>query len=141
MCQECRPIVPTGAKCHSPAMRAIACCFFHAPGRRPAKGHNRAHKKSLKLPALVDRNALQIALSQVLDTISSSMLNPRSAGQLLYGLQIASDNFPRAGRPPQPFLLGLGQYLATPSHPICRFGLEFRSTAGGQGNDHYRQDR
>ena len=93
MCQECRPIVPTGAKCHSPPMRAIACCFFHAPGRRPAQGQNRARNKPLNLPALVDRNALQIALSQVLDTISSSMLNPRSAGQLLYALQIASTTF------------------------------------------------
>jgi hypothetical protein len=99
MFQECRHIMPSGAKCHSPAMRGMAYCFFHAPGRRPAQGQSRVHKKSLKLPALVDRNAIQIALGQVLDAIDSSTISAKSAGQLLFGLRIASDNFRSAGRP------------------------------------------
>jgi hypothetical protein len=63
------------------------------------QGQGRARKKPLKLPALTDRNAVQIAVNQVLDAIGSSTISTRSAGQLLFGLQIASDNFRRAGRP------------------------------------------
>jgi hypothetical protein len=76
----------------------MAYCFFHTPGRRNAQGQTRAHKKPLKLPALVDRAAVQVALGQVLNAIGSSSVSPRSAGQLLYGLQTASDIFRRAGQ-------------------------------------------
>jgi hypothetical protein len=71
----------------------MAYCFFHVPGRRAAQGQSRAHKKPLKLPALTDRNAVQVAVNQVLDAIGSSSISPRSAGQLLFGIRIASDNF------------------------------------------------
>jgi len=77
-------------------------CYYHAPGRRNASGQTRAHKKPLKLPALVDREAVQFALGQVLDAMLSSRVNSRTAGQLLFGLQIAADSFRRAGRSPQP---------------------------------------
>jgi hypothetical protein len=65
------------------------------------QGQGRAHKKPLKLPALTDRNAVQVAIHQVLDAISSDTISQRSAGQLLFGLQIASGNFRRAARPPK----------------------------------------
>jgi hypothetical protein len=99
MYPECRHIMPTGAKCHSPAMRGTAYCFFHAPGRRNVQGQTRAHKKPLKLPPLTNRNAVRAAVSQVLDAIFSSSVSPKSAGQLLFGLRIASDNFRTPGRP------------------------------------------
>lgn len=102
MYPECRHILPTGAKCHSPAMRGMAYCYFHTPGRRSAQALGRAHKKPLKLPALDDRAAIQIAVTQVLNAIASSKINRRTAGQLLYGLQIASETLRRPGRPPLP---------------------------------------
>ena len=102
MCQECSHIMPSGARCHSPAMRGMAYCFNHAPERRYALGPTRAHKKPLKLPALVDPRAIQTAIGQVFDAMTTSKINSRTAGQLLFGLQIASDNFRRAGRPPHP---------------------------------------
>lgn len=102
MYAECRHIMPNGAKCHSPAMRAMAYCYFHTPGRRSAQGQGHAQKKPLKLPALDDRAAIQIAVTQVLNAIGSSKINRRTAGQLLYGLQIASENLRRPGRPPLP---------------------------------------
>ncbi len=102
MYQECRHIMPSGAKCHSPAMRGTAYCYFHAPARRLMQGHSRVHKKPLTLPALTDRSAIQAAVHQVLDAISASTITDRSAGQFLFGLQIASDSLRRAGRPPKP---------------------------------------
>ena len=102
MAEECRHIMPNGAKCHAMAMRGMAYCFFHAPARRLMQGQGRAHKKPLKLPALTDHNAIQVAVQQVLNAITSSAITPRAAGQLLYGLQTVSDTFRRAARPPQP---------------------------------------
>ena len=102
MHSECRHIMPSGARCHSPAMRGMAYCFNHAPERRNALGQTRAHKKPLKLPALVDPRAIQTAIGQVFDAMTTSKINSRTAGQLLFGLQIASDNFRRARRPTQP---------------------------------------
>jgi len=102
MYPECRHIMPNGAKCHSPAMRGMAYCYFHTPGRRSAQGQGRAQKKPLKLPVLDDRTAIQIAVTQVLNAIGSSKISRRSAGQLLYGLQIASEVLRRPGRPPLP---------------------------------------
>jgi hypothetical protein len=96
MIQECRHIMPSGAKCHSPALRGMAYCYFHVPGRRPAQRQSLVHPPPLKLPVLKDRRAIQIALGQVLSAIGSSGINPRSAGQLLHGLQIASDILQRA---------------------------------------------
>src|ERR1700687_2562381 len=102
MYEECRHIMPSGANCHSPAQRGMAYCFFHMPGRRNAEGQARANKKPLKLPALVDRGEVQAAISQVLNALVSSKITTRTAGQLLFGLRIASDNFRQAGRPPKP---------------------------------------
>jgi len=100
-------MMPSGSKCHSPALRGTAYCFFHTPGRRTAQGQNRARKKPLKLPPLVDSAAIQSALGQVLNAIGSSTISSRSAGQLLFGLRIASDNLRRPGRPPKPERAGL----------------------------------
>ena len=105
MYQECRHIMPTGAKCHSPAMRGMAYCYFHRPGRRPALGQSQARKRPLKLPPLTDRYGVQVAISQVLNALVSSKISPRAAGQILFGLQTASDMFRLpglAGRPPKP---------------------------------------
>ena len=74
-------------------MRGKAYCYFHMPGRRNAQGQSRARQKTLKLPELVDRSAVQSALGQVLNAICSSKVTPRAAGQLLFGLQIASGKF------------------------------------------------
>ena len=90
MCNECRHIMPNGAKCHSPALRGMAYCYFHIPGRRPAEGRSRPRNRPLKLPAIKDLNSIQIALGQVRTALSSSKIDPTRAGQLLHGLEIAS---------------------------------------------------
>jgi len=67
-----------------------------APSRT---GPGRVQKKPLKLHALKDRDAIPVALGQVLNAISASTLTEKSAGQLLFGLRIASDNLRNAARP------------------------------------------
>jgi hypothetical protein len=95
MCPECRHIMPTGAKCHSPALSGKPYCYFHIRLHRPARRPNPIPEKPLKLPDLTDPGNIQTALAQVLDALGSSRLAPRHAGLLLYGLQIASHNCER----------------------------------------------
>jgi len=63
-----------------------------------------------------DRSAIPLALGQVLSAITSSKINARSAGQLLYGIQIASGNIRRTG---QATPIAEKEYVSsqTPNHP------------------------
>ena len=99
MYYECRHIMPNGARCHSPAMREMNYCYFHARLHRLGSTHTgskpAAKDEPLKLPILEDRSAIQVALYQILDKLCSSNLDTRRAGLLLYAVQIASQNVER----------------------------------------------
>jgi hypothetical protein len=98
MYQECRHITTRGAKCQSPALRDMPYCYFHARLHRLSSSQTRSQSQTgsqeepLELPPLEDRCAIQIALNQTLSALASSQLDPKRAGLLLYGLQIASRN-------------------------------------------------
>jgi len=95
MYQECRHIMPSGAKCHSPALQDAPYCYFHARLHRLSAAQVAGSEEPLNLPVLEDRSAIQLALSQVLKALGSASLDPRRAGLLIYGLQIASQNVER----------------------------------------------
>jgi len=90
MYQECRHIMPSGLKCHSPALLNEFFCYYHTNLRRSTAPKGVFDDQSLKLPALEDSSALQLALTQILGALGSSKLDARRAGLLLYGLQIAA---------------------------------------------------
>jgi len=94
---ECRHIMPTGRKCHSPALRGKAFCFFHARlhFRRPAA----ASPGKLPHTGIED---LHTAVARVLTALASPLTDPRRAGVLLYGLNIAA---------------GLSKHTAAPEPP------------------------
>lgn len=95
MYQECRHIMPSGVRCHSPALRGMHYCYFHTRLHRLASAQGGGKEEPLNLHVLEDRSAIQLALSQVLNALGSSKLDPRRAGLFLYGLQIASQNVER----------------------------------------------
>ncbi len=85
----CRQIKPNGLRCKSPALRGRAFCSFHS------KLHATSRLSSLddiKLPPFENPAAIKVALRQVLDALLSSRIDSKRAGQILYGLQIASQN-------------------------------------------------
>ena len=84
--------MPNGSRCHSPALKGMPYCYFHQRLHRLAAGHSRAPEEPITLPFMEDRSAVQIALAQVLNALGSARLDPRRAGLLLYGLQIAAQN-------------------------------------------------
>ncbi len=95
MCPECHHIMPTGAKCHSPALRGKPYCYFHIRLHTLTRKPGPSPEEPINFSDLADRGNIQTALGQVLDALSSSRLAPRHAGLLLYGLQIASHNCER----------------------------------------------
>ena len=100
---QCRHIFTDGHRCGSPCLRNEEFCFYHhtsraqsrdqsTPAARP--GRRKASNRSFSLPLPEDRSAIQASIGIVLRQLAQAELEPRRAGLLLYGLQIASLNLP-----------------------------------------------
>jgi hypothetical protein len=98
---HCRHIFTDGLRCGSFCLRGEEFCYYHHNSRRPVSTqelqHRKLHREEFVLPNLEDRSAIQAAISDVLQRITSNEIDPRRAGLLLYGLQIASLNLPKPG--------------------------------------------
>jgi hypothetical protein len=92
----CRHIMPSGCRCHAPALSGTHFCYFHTRLHCKPDDHTSKFEQALTIPVLESRTAIQLALSQVLNAFGSKKLDTRQAYTLLYGLRIASQNFGRA---------------------------------------------
>ena len=90
MFNECRHILTRGHKCKAAALRGQPFATTTSTFVDPPRPKGVFDDQSLKLPSLEDSSAVQIALTQVIGALSSSKLDARRAGLLLYGLQIAA---------------------------------------------------
>jgi hypothetical protein len=97
---QCRHIFTDGHRCASPCLRHEEFCYYHHTTRRPVENprQRRSRRSTFHLPLPEDRSAIQSSIGQVLQRIAANDIDPRRAGLLLYGLQIASLNLPK----PQP---------------------------------------
>ena len=99
---RCRHIFTDGRRCQSPCLRREEFCYFHHTTRQPVGppelAARKARRAEFQMPIPEDRSAIQFAIGEVLQRIAANQLDPRRAGLLLYGLQIASLNLPS----PQP---------------------------------------
>jgi hypothetical protein len=107
----CRHIKTNGERCGCPALRNQTHCYFHRnltsrhpkpapepiptiihpldPTREP---HLAAPQPTLNLPALEDRESIQLAASMIIGALARNTLDTKRAVTLLYGLQVASAN-------------------------------------------------
>ena len=96
---QCRHIHASGHRCASPSLRRETFCYFHHTTRKPISqkdlDHRRGHQAAFALPPTEDRTAIQLAIDEVLRRIAANDIDPKRAGLLLYGLQIASSNLPK----------------------------------------------
>ena len=97
---QCRHIFTDGHRCASPALRRENFCYYHHETRKPIAdpAARKQRTGTFDLPVPEDRSAIQHSIGEVLQRIASNDVDPRRAGLLLYGLQIASLNLPK----PQP---------------------------------------
>ena len=65
------------------------------PPANPPHAKPSAARSSFDLPLPEDRSAIQASIGIILQRIATNDLDPRRAGLLLYGLQIASLNLPK----------------------------------------------
>lgn len=94
MFQECRHVESSGVRCDRPALNGKPFCYFHNRIRRPAREPKPSggEPEPVKLPFLENSHDVKIALSQVLDGLSTARLDARHAGLCLYAIQIASQH-------------------------------------------------
>jgi hypothetical protein len=90
------------ARCGSPAKRGKRYCYFHQ--REHQRGTKRkaeqARQRWFESVALDDANAVQKALTQVMQRLASGQIEHKNAGQILYKLQIASMNLRKVSLDP-----------------------------------------
>ncbi len=102
---QCRHIFTAGNRCGSPCLRNPGghedFCYHHHTTRLPIANprKRRARQAAFEIPLPEDRAAIQITIGHVLRRVASNDLDPRRAGLLLYGLQIAALNLPRIPAP------------------------------------------
>ena len=96
---QCRHIFTDGHRCGSICLRGEEFCYYHHTTRRPAQNPRarRGRQSTFDLPVTDpnDRTGLQSTIVEVLRRIAANDIDPRRAGLLLYGLQIASLNLPK----------------------------------------------
>jgi hypothetical protein len=97
---QCRHIFTDGRRCASPCLRQEEFCYYHHTTRRPIANprQRRSRRSTFHLPLPEDRSAIQASIGEVLQRIAANDIDPRRAGLLLYGLQIASLNLPKIPR-------------------------------------------
>src|SRR5580704_16868250 len=94
---QCRHIFTDGRRCGSACLRGEELCYYHRTTRKPIADpqQRRGRRSTFDLPLPEDRSAIQQSIGEVLRRIASNNIDPRRAGLLLYGLQIASLNLPK----------------------------------------------
>jgi hypothetical protein len=94
---QCRHILPEGRRCQAPCLRTQELCYHHHTTRKPIANprRRRARRATFDFPVLEDHTAIRLALGEILARIAANALDPRRAGLLLYGLQIAALTLPK----------------------------------------------
>jgi len=94
---QCRHIFTDGHRCGSKCLRNEDFCYYHHATRRPKPKPDlyRDTQSSFDIPIPEDRSAVQAGIGVILQRVAQGQLDPRRAGLLLYGLQIAATNLPK----------------------------------------------
>jgi hypothetical protein len=92
----CRHVKVNGLRCQSPALTGESWCYFHHRLITRHRYLNQARVDrttlALRLPALEDRESIQVALSLITDAILTGILPEKRAAILLRAISIASRN-------------------------------------------------
>ncbi len=90
LCQHIRTI---GTRCGSPALQTRRFCYYHQAWRPGLVNLGEQEKPLLfVVPVLEDAHSIQFALAQTMQRLLAQVIDPKTAGLMFYGLQIASSN-------------------------------------------------
>ncbi|MFZ0478885.1 MAG: hypothetical protein WAL71_07025, partial [Terriglobales bacterium] len=104
---RCQHLLTSGAQCGSPALRDQKYCYYHQQNRpqppEPNVEGESSAEPQLLIPLLEDAYSIQVVIRQVMQLLVQKKTDPKTAGLLLYALQIASSNLARMDdEEPQP---------------------------------------
>jgi hypothetical protein len=91
MYMTCRHIKPNGLRCESPSLKGTYFCYFHSKLHSLGVEPN-AKFGPMRLPTPEGPAAIQLSISRITDALINGNIDPKRAGQLLYAMQIASQN-------------------------------------------------
>lgn len=88
---ECRFIKSDGRRCHSPAMRGMAYCYFHQPSRRRPTNKGRPQKPFVfELPGNGEGFTYRKSMDSVTKAVAEGRLNRSVAGLCSYAINLAA---------------------------------------------------
>ena len=96
--RRCQHIKTNGTQCGSPALRNETLCHYHResrPERVEVCGENGQACGQILVPVFEDASSIQTMVRQVTILLLQGKIDSKKAGQVLYGLQIASANLKR----------------------------------------------
>ena len=98
---QCAHIKAGGEQCQLAAMRGQRYCHFHF---NVIEKLTRPSEQGCTLPVLENAASVQIAVMKVISMLINKQLDTKTAGIVLYGLQLASANMGRERElfPPEP---------------------------------------
>jgi hypothetical protein len=105
----CRHIKTNGLQCQSPAISDTIYCYFHTHLVKRHQGFRYTDAtrgylipgQHIELAPLEDLEAVQVAISVVVNAIATGQLEPARGNSILYGLQLAGNNTARLDTQPR----------------------------------------
>ncbi len=91
--QNCQHLKQDGSRCGSPALRGKRFCHFHHAARRQHPYRLVRQPLLRDLPVVEDRRSANLAINKIINALLDGTIEPRLGGQLLCGLQSASELF------------------------------------------------
>ncbi len=96
--ERCQHKKMNGERCGSPAQRNQKVCYFHEqcyPVIVDVSTSPRFPASPFYLPVLEDENSIQATITQVCEHLLGNRLDPKTAGVLLYAMQVATSSLNR----------------------------------------------
>ena len=95
---RCQHIKVSGIQCGSPALRKKSFCFYHQQNRPltvECYSEGQYSTGEIVLPVFEDAHSIQTVIRQVVQLVLQKRIERKTAGLLLYALQISSSNLKR----------------------------------------------
>jgi len=130
---RCRHIKASGTQCGSPALRDKNFCFYHQQHRPWAVecySESKWATGEITLPYFEDAHSIQSVIRQVVQMVMQRRIEHKTAGLLLYALQIASSNLKRMElEKPQPEQVVIDIETDNTETPLAAVSVDENETA------------
>jgi len=93
--RRCQHIRVNGTQCGSPALRDEKFCYYHKqyrPQRVEFYGEDPDPMGAMNFPVFEDAHSIQAVVREVAQYLMQKRIEPKTAGLVLYAMQIASSN-------------------------------------------------